>query len=175
MMYLSTKLHVVISQKRYISTKIHCVITQKRYLSTELQGITRHDVSVHQTTKCHIPPNYTASYNKRWFLSTKLHDVIYQKIFLSTERRHIRGNLSLYQTAQKYTELLDVWTFSIVRYSKEYNFSETGSVSVLRWRGGEKIRTQLGPLVRADFNHWTAPLHLRTNRSSFRNVVFSSL
>jgi hypothetical protein len=34
--------------------------------------------------------------------------------------------------------------------------------------GGEKTPTQLGPLERANLNHWIAPV-----RYSFRNVVFS--
>jgi hypothetical protein len=53
------------------------------------------------------------------------------------------------------TELLDFWTFSIVRYSRKHkhDVSEIGSVSVLRWKG-EKTPTQLGPLERANLNHW---------------------
>jgi hypothetical protein len=34
------------------------------------------------------------------------------------------------------TELLGFWTFSIVWYSREHDVSETGCVSVLRWRWG---------------------------------------
>jgi hypothetical protein len=54
----------------------------------------------------------------------------------------------------KFTELLGFWTFSIVWYSREHDVSETGSVSVLRWRWGGKTRTQLSPLERANLNHW---------------------
>jgi hypothetical protein len=36
----------------------------------------------------------------------------------------------------------------------KHDVSETGSVSVLRWKG--KTSTQLGPLERASLNHWTA-------------------
>jgi hypothetical protein len=45
--------------------------------------------------------------------------------------------------------------------------------------GMEQTPTQLGPLERANLNHWTRasvplPSHEDGNRSSFRNVVFSS-
>jgi hypothetical protein len=36
------------------------------------------------------------------------------------------------------TELLGFWAFSIVWYSREHDVSETGSVSVLRWRWGRR-------------------------------------
>jgi hypothetical protein len=54
------------------------------------------------------------------------------------------------------TELLGLfWTLSTVWYveDKNHNFSETGSVSVLRWIGQDKP-TQLGQLGRASLNHW---------------------
>jgi hypothetical protein len=55
------------------------------------------------------------------------------------------------------------WTFSIVRYSREqkHDVSETASVSVLRW-SGEKTPTQLGPLERANLNHWTTQSDLHS-------------
>jgi hypothetical protein len=62
------------------------------------------------------------------------------------------------------TELVGFWTFSIVWYSREHDVSETGSVSVLRWMGQGRP-TQLGPLERANLNHWRCllfHLHLRT-------------
>jgi hypothetical protein len=40
--------------------------------------------------------------------------------------------------------------------TRKYDVSETGSVSVLRWGRG-KTPTQLGPLERANLNHWTDP------------------
>jgi hypothetical protein len=43
--------------------------------------------------------------------------------------------------------------------TREYNVSETGSVSVLRWGVGE-TPTLLGPLERANLNHWTNPVIL---------------
>jgi hypothetical protein len=58
------------------------------------------------------------------------------------------------------TELLGLfWTLSIVLYveDKKYHYvSETGSVSVIRWMEQDKP-TQLGPLERANLNHWTNP------------------
>jgi hypothetical protein len=57
-----------------------------------------------------------------------------------------------------YTGLLVFfWTFpsSGILETKKHDVSETGSVSVLRWEG-EKTPTQLGPLERANLNHWTA-------------------
>jgi hypothetical protein len=45
--------------------------------------------------------------------------------------------------------------YPIVLYvedEKYHNVSETGSVSVLRWKGQDKP-TQLGPLERASLNH----------------------
>jgi hypothetical protein len=35
-----------------------------------------------------------------------------------------------------YSGLLRFWTLCIVRYSKEHNFTEIGSVSVLSWALG---------------------------------------
>jgi hypothetical protein len=79
------------------------------------------------------------------------------------------------------------WTFSIVRYleNRKHDVLETGSVSVLRW-GERETPTQLGPLEIA--NQWLSlalskgsywvgvfPSPEDGNRSSFRNVVFSSL
>jgi hypothetical protein len=60
--------------------------------------------------------------------------------------------------------------------TREHNVSETGSVSVLR--KGE-TPTLLGPLERANLNHWSGeyvspPLIEDVNRSSFRNVFFSN-
>jgi hypothetical protein len=46
--------------------------------------------------------------------------------------------------------------------TRKHDVSETGSVSVLR-SGGEKTSTHLGPLDRANLNHWTSgAAHLRT-------------
>jgi hypothetical protein len=56
---------------------------------------------------------------------------------------------------ESHSELVGFWTFPIVWYSREHDVSETGSVSVLRFRWGEKTPTQLGPLKRANLNHWT--------------------
>jgi hypothetical protein len=42
-------------------------------------------------------------------------------------------------------------SFGILK-TREYNVSETESVSVLRWRG--KASTLLAPLERANLNHW---------------------
>jgi hypothetical protein len=82
-----------------------------------------------------------------------------------------------------------LWTLRITGFSefcpssgiletRKHNVSETGSVSVLSW-GGE-TPTLLGLVERANHNHWgrnrvgVSPPHLRTETSSFRNVVFSS-
>jgi hypothetical protein len=45
---------------------------------------------------------------------------------------------------------MSFWSLSIIWYSKEHNASETGSVSVLRWKGGRHV----GPLLRA--NEWSS-------------------
>jgi hypothetical protein len=54
------------------------------------------------------------------------------------------------------TELMSFQTSSIVQILKNYKIKhyvlETGSVSILRW--GE-TPTLLGPLERANLNHWT--------------------
>jgi hypothetical protein len=55
----------------------------------------------------------------------------------------------------RYSEYVGFWTLSIIRYSKEHNFSETGSVSVL---GGCETFTLLGPLERDNLSHWTDPV-----------------
>jgi hypothetical protein len=73
--------------------------------------------------------------------------------------------------------LLGFWTVSIVRYSKEHNVSGTGSVSVLGWG-----RALLGPLERANLNHWwtmdkvqkpSNPERCTPLSEPFRNHVFS--
>jgi hypothetical protein len=48
------------------------------------------------------------------------------------------------------------WTFpsSGILETRKHDVSETGSVSILRWER-EKTPTQLGPLERANLNHWT--------------------
>jgi hypothetical protein len=44
----------------------------------------------------------------------------------------------------RWTEFTEFfWTFSIVRYSKKHDVSETGSVSVLRWRWVQLLRLAL--------------------------------
>jgi hypothetical protein len=70
-------------------------------------------------------------------------------------------------TCNKYVPgITGFWTLYIARYSKEH-VSETGSVSVLMWRGGG-TPTLLGPVERANLNHWNQQssclplLHLRT-------------
>jgi hypothetical protein len=50
------------------------------------------------------------------------------------------------------------WVFGLLPTSgiletRKHDVSETGSVSVLRWRG--KTPTQLGPLERANLDHWS--------------------
>jgi hypothetical protein len=67
----------------------------------------------------------------------------------------------------QHSDLLSFWTLSIVQYSKkirEHNVSETGSVSVLRSREGERTPSQLGPLERANLNQrW------------LRRIIFSGI
>jgi hypothetical protein len=48
------------------------------------------------------------------------------------------------------------WTFpsSVILETRKHDVSETGSVSVLRWKR-EKTPTQLGLLERANLSHWT--------------------
>jgi hypothetical protein len=83
---------------------------------------------------------------------------------------------------------LNYWVFGLypslgIPETRKHDISETGSISILRWRG-EKTPTQLGPLERANLNHFlrgptefasSPPSHEDENRSSFRNVMFSSL
>jgi hypothetical protein len=72
------------------------------------------------------------------------------------------------------TEFTDFfWTFSIVRYSKKHDVSETGSVSVLRWRWGRRQPTQVGHLERANLNHWTRKILCCTTYTIVR--ILSSL
>jgi hypothetical protein len=108
--YLSSKLQGAIFQMVYLFTKLHGATSQNRYISTKRHGvITPEVVPVYRTKRNHKawffrPSNYEVPHFtklhgviKQKKFSIKLH-VIHQKIFLSTERRHIRGNLSLYQT-----------------------------------------------------------------------------
>jgi hypothetical protein len=65
----------------------------------------------------------------------------------------------------QHSGLLGFWTLSIVRYSKEYDVSETGPVSV-PWRH------LLDPLERANLNNWPTSSPEDGNRSSFRYDMF---
>jgi hypothetical protein len=62
------------------------------------------------------------------------------------------------------------WVFGLspssgILGTRKHDVSETGCVSVLRCVGGGGTPTQLGPLGRANLNHWMrlAPPHLRTD------------
>jgi hypothetical protein len=54
------------------------------------------------------------------------------------------------------SELLFFWTLSIFQYSKKLKNTTFRKldVSVLRSGGGGRIPNQLGPLERANLNHW---------------------
>jgi hypothetical protein len=75
-----------------------------------------------------------------------------------------------------------LFSSSGVLENRKHDVSETGSVSVLRWRW-EKTPIQLGPKELISITFWGAQLSRRLlppspedrNRSSFRNVVFSIL
>jgi hypothetical protein len=57
------------------------------------------------------------------------------------------------------TELLGFWTFSIVRYSREQKTRRFGNWIFFRPQvTGKKTPTRLGPLERANLNHWTTPV-----------------
>jgi hypothetical protein len=63
----------------------------------------------------------------------------------------------------------DYWSFgrclsSGILETRRHNVSETPSVSVLR--RGEETPTLLGPLERANLNHWTTPVSGRQYMSS---------
>jgi hypothetical protein len=60
---------------------------------------------------------------------------------------------------QSYWAYLRLYPSSGMWKTKDHNVSETGSVSVLRWKGQDKP-TQLGPLERASISH--SPLFLFT-------------
>jgi hypothetical protein len=82
----------------------------------------------------------------------------YQKhkniMFLGSKVRRVR------RPPRPVTGIALLFTFT------EHNVSTTGSVSVLNWR---EIPTLFGLLETANLNHWDDE-----ERSSFRNVVFSS-
>jgi hypothetical protein len=48
---------------------------------------------------------------------------------------------------------LGLFPLSGILENRKHDDSETGSVSVLMWKG-EKTPTQLGPLERANLSHW---------------------
>jgi hypothetical protein len=54
-----------------------------------------------------------------------------------------------------HSRLMSSSTLSIVRYSKKHNVSETGSVSVLMWKG---------QLDGAKINHWTTYISIITTK-----------
>jgi hypothetical protein len=56
------------------------------------------------------------------------------------------------------TELLGFWTFSIVRYSRDNKTRCFGNWICFRPQVRGKTPTQLGPLERANLNHWTTPV-----------------
>jgi hypothetical protein len=77
------------------------------------------------------------------------------------------------------TGFLDFFPLSGILETRKHDVSETWFLSVLRW--GEKTPIQLGHLKRAYLDHCTQlsrclpPSPEDGNRSSFRNIVFSSL
>jgi hypothetical protein len=52
--------------------------------------------------------------------------------------------------------------------TRKHNVSETGSVSILKWGG--KTPTQLGPLERANLNHWATPVRRMPSSGMWRRV-----
>jgi hypothetical protein len=90
----------------------------------------------------HLPPtSILISSSEIWSEGSPLVGPTWQKAFYKITLKDI--NISM--------ELLSYWTLSIIWYSKEQNISETGYVSIHRWKGGR----YLGPTERANFKYWT--------------------
>jgi hypothetical protein len=81
--------------------------------------------------------------------------------YLLRHQATIMPKSSCFLNNWEYTELLFFFTFpsSGILETRKHDVSETGSVSVLRWKGGEDTYS-VGPLWKANLNHWT-PFHLR--------------
>jgi hypothetical protein len=67
------------------------------------------------------------------------------------------------------------WVFGLFPSSgiigtRKHDVSETGSVSVFRCRG--KIPTQMGPLDRANLNHWASLLCITISLVSLKKSVY---
>jgi hypothetical protein len=60
-------------------------------------------------------------------------------------------------------KITEFWTFPIFRYSREFKTRRFRNWICFRpLVRGEKTPTQLGPLERANLNHWTAPARLNS-------------
>jgi hypothetical protein len=67
------------------------------------------------------------------------------------------------------------WVFGLfpssgILETGKHDVSETGCVSVLRC-GGEDTYSQLGPLDRANLNHWTTPVRVTQIFNHLTGVV----
>jgi hypothetical protein len=113
------------------------------------------------------------SYALRTYLWLWSYSCLLHKNFVKINYKHHFPTLedcTVYSVGSKHSkqtkdhwELMGFWTLSIVRKSKitKHDISETGSASVLRWR---EPPTLLGPLDRANLNHWTLALSKGPNR-----------
>jgi hypothetical protein len=66
---------------------------------------------------------------------------------------------------------LDFFPSSGILENRKNDVSEFGFVSVLKGRG-KKISTQLGPVKRANFNHWTPPVRFTQLFNHFETRLF---
>jgi hypothetical protein len=89
--------------------------------------------------------------------------------------------LPLFFSAMAATETLDFWTLSIVQNSNQLENTTFQKLDLFP-SSGEVRETPilLGPLERANLNHWinrvdvSLPSPEDGNKSSFRNIMFSS-
>jgi hypothetical protein len=74
-------------------------------------------------------------------------------------------------TNENFSESLDFWTFSRVRYSRNNKTRRAANWNCYRPHagGGGQDTTQLGPLDRTNLNHWTTPVRF-TQRGTQMSV-----
>jgi hypothetical protein len=79
--------------------------------------------------------------------------------------------------SHRITGFLDFFPSSGILETRKHDVSETGFVSVLRWKGGGENTYSVGPLERVNLNHWTLifySIRINSHEDSKLENYFSS-
>jgi hypothetical protein len=85
------------------------------------------------------------------------------------------GNVLYHLYTQNYW-VFGLFTLSSILETRKDDVWETGYISIYRWGG--KTPTQLGPLERANLNHWTTPVRITQHSmamGSFQSPIVSNI